>query len=224
MTMPPPRFIAEANVVNESSSTITVNKPASTAEGDTMVAFIYCSNSGHTVLTPPSGWVQEQDITPSLDSSNRKCYAYTKVAGAAEGASYDWVMNGTGSTTNPQLASVLTYRPANIVQVDNSAGAVINGSGETSHIMPTITPNSRDTMYVAAWCLNRGGSNQVQDPGSVTGMTQRTFIRGSASSGHDCGLSIYDEVLQAATATDTRTLTTTNSGGSAGLQVILDKA
>lgn len=218
----PPFFVASASVVSESGTTVTVTKPSGTVESDVMVAFLWCRGN-HTVSTPPSGWTLEHDTNPTIESSTRRLYCYTKVAVASEGANYAWTMSSSGSTTDPQLGAILTYRACNQTVPDVKGEDNLISGATTSHPQATMTTTSVNCMLVYGWGLNRASTNQVQSPTDPTGMTQRIFILGSSSPGHDSGLAIYDEVVQPPAATGSKTLTTTNTCGSSGIRVALAK-
>jgi hypothetical protein len=78
-------------------TTLTINKPASVADGDVMVAFLQVANSDATI-TAPAGW--------TLEATANGAYVYQRLywkVAATEGASYQWswatAAAGTGGIT-----------------------------------------------------------------------------------------------------------------------------
>ena len=80
-----------------SGTSMTINKPSGTAQGDLMVLFIAEGGSTHDVITAPSGWnrlfgKQDDDLG---GGSWQSCY--TKTAGASEPTSYTFSFSSSGS-------------------------------------------------------------------------------------------------------------------------------
>ena len=73
-----------------------------------------------------------------------------------------------------------------------------------------------------AFALNRNGTSAIVEPTGPTGMTQRTWAASAFSVDH--GLAVYEEIRHPATATGTRTVTTTNACGSAVMKAFMAKA
>jgi len=68
----------------------TVNKPASTAQGDILFALL-CWNGTATIDSVPTGWTSLGDYTANAD----KYALYYKIAGASEPGSYTWSMSAS---------------------------------------------------------------------------------------------------------------------------------
>jgi hypothetical protein len=98
----PPEFIAATTTSPVATSTITINKPAGTQQGDLMLAFV--SGSINLTYTGDTGWTEiaDQGVEPSL----RVAY---KVAGASEPSSYVFT---SSSTSGNKTGAILTYRYA----------------------------------------------------------------------------------------------------------------
>ena len=83
--------------LTSTGSSMTINKPSGTAEGDLMVVFIAEGGSTHDLVTAPSGWnrlfgKEDEDLG---GGSWQACY--TKTAGASEPASYTFSFSSSGS-------------------------------------------------------------------------------------------------------------------------------
>ncbi len=96
-------------------TTIAVTKPASTDEGDLMVAFVGTNNAGtEYTWTGPAGWTEFYDEAGGggvLNGPDLACYY--KTANAAEGASYTFTVSGSTSTKG----IIATYRGAAVGQL-----------------------------------------------------------------------------------------------------------
>ncbi len=79
------------NPASPSSSSITITKPTGTVQFDLMVAAI--SVYGTPTITPPAGWT----LLFTRSGLNGSLNVYWKLAGASEGANYNWATNATGA-------------------------------------------------------------------------------------------------------------------------------
>jgi len=97
-----PEFVAASSTNPVTTSSITVNKPAGTQQGDLMIAVM--SASVNATFTGATGWTEvvDQAVSPSL----RVAYRY---AGATEGSSYSFTSSPSGAS---KAAAILTYRYA----------------------------------------------------------------------------------------------------------------
>lgn len=83
-------FRADAEVINGTAGTsVTVSKPAGTADGDLLIAFI--SETGVGSITAPAGWTL---IGSVASGSSVTQAAYYKIA-ASEGASWTWTLGAS---------------------------------------------------------------------------------------------------------------------------------
>lgn len=97
-----PEFVASANTQNAVNGTsLVINKPTGTAEGDLMVAIM--------AIPTASTWTGDTDWTEVADQgANPSLRIAYKVAGASEGASYTF----TSSASSTGSGCILTYRYA----------------------------------------------------------------------------------------------------------------
>lgn len=144
-------FVAEAhNHINGASATssLIINKPTGTVEGDLMVAVISLDDG--TTATLPAGW--------TLISSSYEAACY-KIAGASEGASYTWTRSGV----HAWAGGIATYRGINR---DTTYGAGLQGasnvydsiSGAGPAVFGTQSITRSGALVIAAVAVNGGGT------------------------------------------------------------------
>lgn len=98
-------------VQTSSSTTIVLDKPVGTVEGDTMYAVITHASGTTVGDTPPTGW---SDVgTNPLEPSGFNTFIYKKVAGASEGSSYTF----TFDTASQMAGAVIAINNANVEDV-----------------------------------------------------------------------------------------------------------
>lgn len=118
---PTPTFIASASTQNTANgSTLVINKPSGTVDGDLMVAIMTSTEAANATWSGDTGWTELAD-----NGSAQNARVAYKVA-SSEGASY------TFSTTSSKLlaGSILTYRGA-------SYDAIGSFSSSTNPVVPT---------------------------------------------------------------------------------------
>lgn len=124
-TVAAPTYVASAGT-RIASSTVKVNKPTGTQEGDLMVAFIMAASSGVTP-TYPSGWTQAiLDTT----GNNSGAVAY-KIAGASEPSTYNFTVGGSFG----RVVQIVTIRNASNLTVgsyDEVTGSTITAPSITA--------------------------------------------------------------------------------------------
>jgi hypothetical protein len=154
---PGPLLISQASTQNTSSgTTLVINKPTGTREGDLMVAIMgYGANSQGT-WTGATGWTEVADLNEG--SGHRVAY---KVAGASEGASY------TFTCTNSDLlgGTILTYRNAAYDTIGSFSALATGGSAIT---VPAVTPTANYSEIVLS-LMDQGASATWPDQ---TGFSQ----------------------------------------------------
>lgn len=87
-------FRALASATITAANTLTIAKPLGVVQYDYLLARILVPST-NSVLTPPAGW----SLLTSVTSGTTKLYIYTLPAGAAEGASYAWVLSAIGEAS-----------------------------------------------------------------------------------------------------------------------------
>jgi len=134
-----PILISQASTQRTTSaSTLTINKPTGTLEGDLMVAVV--NNSSNCSWTGDTGWTEVADQGSS--PSTRIAY---KVAGASEGASYVFTSSANGTSSG----TIVTYRNAAydaVGTITSSANPLVlssvTASVAFSRILATVARNA----------------------------------------------------------------------------------
>lgn len=191
-----PEFVASASTSSaSSSSTITINKPSGTLEGDLMVAVM--SSDGNLTWTGDTGWTEvfDQSTAPWL----RVAY---KTAGASEGASYTFTASGNAVLSG----GIVTYRFA----AYDTIGSVVQGT--TPLVLTSISPSQSQSILLAF-----GGRNAASITlGTPTSMAARiTDSNASAPSYKLCSQSV------AKGPTGTRTMTTGSATQVGGIMLAI---
>lgn len=198
----PMNFVSSANATPTSGTTVVVNKPSGTADGDVLVAMVSIQAGSSPAITGPSGWTLVGTVAGT--SSATRTGVWTKVAGASEPASYTWTSD---LTIVGAVGAIARYTPAAPTTAPGVVDATAQGSLATPAVAPSVTATGNNDRLI---CLFSGAT-----PGSTpSGMTQRVAIDGGNS-----GVWIYDELLTAIGATGTRTWT--SAGSSMGWTVAL---
>lgn len=151
-------YVNVASTQNASSSTsITINKPTDTVDGDLMIMFVGGAFSGSQTWTFPSGWTAA--LSGSSISGPALSIAY-KVA-SSEGTNY----TTTGTNNNRYSGHIVTYR--------NAAYDVVS-TRSTTLVAPSVTVSANNSLIIAAYMTNTGTVNTNKDQ-IPTGMTLSYF-------------------------------------------------
>jgi hypothetical protein len=156
------------------TGTLTIAKPAGTAEGDVLFAAV-AVRPETIVVTPPAGWTLIASIA-STSAPTDELYTYYKLAGAGEPASYDWTFSAAHTGV---AGAILTFRGLDgAAPVHASASALTSGTANTMSFpvdAPSVTTSVMNTMIVAVHSINSSGT-----PGAVwtppAGMTEGVDI------------------------------------------------
>lgn len=134
------------------ASTLVITKPASTVDGDLLIA-ILCSSGARTVSTL-SGWT----LITSGTNSDCNTYAYYKIA-SSEGANYTWTYSGTNN--NYGWIGRINGHASNGFLTDFG---VATGSGTTLTFADPLT-TIVDTLFIYAvgHSQNDGNTNTISN-------------------------------------------------------------
>lgn len=132
-------FVAVENVTGSGTS-IVVNKPTGTANGDMLVMFA-CSEQPRDINTP-SGWTawSGNPIDPGV-VGYQETWVFYKVA-SSEPASYTVTMTGTSAWL---AATVIGYR--NVSGIGDITGDTVNGA---TNLAPSFT-QAQNSAIISAW-------------------------------------------------------------------------
>jgi hypothetical protein len=152
-----------------SSNTLTINKPAGVVQNDVMIASISVGPNTITI-TPPSGWALVRR-TDNANGTSNSLAVYSKVAGAGEGASYDWTFS-SGNTG--AAGGIMAFSGADPVLETDSG--VNTGSG-TSSATNAVNTAFANTMIITSHAI---GSASTWTP--PAGMTETVDANGGSAS------------------------------------------
>jgi len=200
-----PSFIASDQTQSSTSgSTLAINKPTGTVQGDLMIAFMSSGGTSTSrTWTVPSGWTEivDQNTAPNF------LIAY-KVAGASEGSSYTFTMS---STANDKAGTILTYR--------NAAYDVVGSLSEDAATLTlsSITASASNSVLIAALFRPASSITITQNGGST--MTVRVTDNDGASP----SFRIFDESVPSG-ATGTRSFDMGGSTQTVGTMMVIKPA
>jgi hypothetical protein len=139
----------------ESGSSLLLDKPTGTSQGQVMLAQITILTPSGTTITPPTGWT----LHVRTDRSNQVGQAvYWKVAGPSEPLTYTW----TFSASLASAGGITTYSGVDTVEPIEASSAIDGNSSTPSAPGVTATAGSR---VVALFGLR--GINDVSTPATM---------------------------------------------------------
>ncbi len=174
-----PTFRSSSNVA-ASASSVTLNKPTGTVDGDYLLAAFLIS-SGASVSAVPSGWTQ--DYTTAIGGAQR-FYVYKKLA-SGEPASWSWTL----STSTGHVGSCACVTDVDQSNPLNISGGQLNASS-VNVVAPSITTTVANTLgvgffatTVSATFTAPGGMTEFDDlaigPNSIEGCYQTVAATGA---------------------------------------------
>jgi len=185
--------------ISTSSASAVLNKPTNIADGDLLVAFIYCQTSGGSI-TAPAGW----SLLSADFSSPRTCGWYYKPIPSAAGeapTSYTFTYS-TGSRNVNVLFRVTGADLTNTVDVVSTTMASYGGTAAAAASGITTT---RDGSLVLCGTYINDGTAQT---GTFTQPSGYTDIwQGQTPSGNTSAVDVSGLVQAIAGATGTATVT-----------------
>jgi hypothetical protein len=175
-------FNGSTTTVNSTaSSSLVIPRPAGTVPGDVLVASL--ALNGSRIASAPAGWVPLTALTGG--TGNPRLYAYYRVAGTSDPASYTWTTRASvaGSGGIARYSGVDTANPL--------AAAVSTATSSTtvsSLTVPGVTAAVPGAMLIGSVAINASPlSVMIESP---TGMSERWDLGGKRQE--------YDDALQAA--------------------------
>lgn len=128
-------------IATNDDTTITVNKPTGTVEGDLLIGAIVVDNA--VTITPPANWtlIQGGGVNPVSNTPSHG--VWYKVAGGSEPADYTWSLSeGEGA-----CGAILRYDGQNVANPINASGHD-ESTGSTTPQAPTVTTDVDGCMIV----------------------------------------------------------------------------
>jgi hypothetical protein len=199
----PVSFRAVASATVTTGTSLTINKPTGTVEGDVMVAAIAARDTPPNI-TGPSGWTEIRSDATSSSPYSRMSF-FWKAAGASEPSSYTWTFSASVSGA---AGGILTFSGVDITSpVDVHGGQEVTGS-LTDFPAPSVNTTVANAMVVTAHTVpSSGTAGSAWTP--PTGMTE--VVDASSASGTG-GESIEINYVAQATAGATGTKTAMVAG------------
>ncbi|MGY0236738.1 PQQ-dependent sugar dehydrogenase [Longispora urticae] len=204
-------FVASASSGSAAGrQSVTVARPAGTANGDVMVASVVV-NADDAPLTAPPGWTEVRQGT--VPGALRHA-VYVRVAGAAEPAGYTW----TATQVRRLAAGISSYRgvaPGGPVDV---SGLTVDTSADTAVEAPSVTTTVAGALLIHLVGINAEG-------GVAPAGTERYDVSSpNPDLPRDALAEASDSVLVAAGPSGVRTATAANPGVHIGIHVALRPA
>lgn len=179
-------LVAVSQATPVTSTTLSINTPAGTVDGDLMVAITVGANSSGA-WSGPGGWTERTEAAGTFP----RFAMYTKVA-ASEGSSHSF----TQSVSQQVNGVILTFRRATY---DTHASATTN--------TPTVTLTSVSPS-AAALLIALVGTNAANSPSVPSGMTG--VVSSTSAPGYQVS---FQTVSAGATGTRSSTLASAYVGG-----------
>ncbi len=198
-------FRASSFAANATANNLVIPKPAGVVAGDVLIAVF--DVKVHPTVTAPSGWTLTSANSNGSELTQR---IYTKVAGTAEPASYQWSYDETRAASGGILAyrGVSTTAPIAIV-------GTVGRATSTAITAPSVTTSFDGAVVLGAFGINNGSS--ITQP---AGMTER----GEIASGSKIKTEVAEVVQASAGATGAKTATAASSGVNIGQLIVLRPA
>ena len=128
-------------VIVINSLTLTLAVPNNTRVGDLLIALI--STDGNPTITPPAGWIDEDNI-----GGTAKSFIYWRAANDSEPANYTWTLDGVEDA----VGAILKIKRADTTYPIH-AKVKSSGTGFTI-VVPSITTTVKHTMLLTIISLN----------------------------------------------------------------------
>lgn len=182
---------AKTDPASVNGTSLTVNKPTGTVEGDFMLLMTTVSNPASGILQAPAGWTE---IQRGGINSDDPAVGWFKVAGASEPSSYTLTVSQTGANG----AGIITFysNTASPITIDD-VQAAYNASG--ARVYPSVT-------FSAAGYLVCYGTTLLFSSTPDGAMTEQWDVTISSNRAY-----CMTQAIGAAGATGTRTATGTTA-------------
>lgn len=180
------QFIASTNSTSAAGTTsVTVNKPTGTANGDIIVIGVVGNHSINNASFTLSGFTERMD-----SGAITNCAVYTKTAGASEPSSYTVSYSASGRAA----AVCMTFRSASVGVIGTvSANTTVDGSVTA----PGITIANNGSLLLGFFFANQDSDNS-EFP-APSGMT---FLAGDSDASSVPALAVFSQAVNAGATGD----------------------
>lgn len=195
---------------NGAASSITVNKPANTADGDLLVAFVYFRNSAGTITTP-AGWTA---LGPANTVDETFVAYYKPIPTASAEAATTYVFSSSAGSSRT-VGVIFRVTGANLTTPLDAAGVQAAHTGTSSLALPEVTAASTRALLLSFEILNTSTTttSAFTAPTGMTEVAQDTAVGAAATA----TVQVAQQSLTATGGTGSRTATISptaaNSGG-----------
>lgn len=199
-----------------STTNVTVNKPATLADGDLMVAIAW-SDDSLVHPTAPAGWVQQG--TTQSQSGIGVGKVWRQIA-SSEPSSESWTVTGGNSASIIWVLAITGFDTA--TPFDISPTWTQNATASTTRTALAVSPTGTTSLLVVSfWSLpNFAGTDSYSTP---TGMTEHGD-QGDAAGSSYASSNLDSQQLSASGTTGTRVSTTAVSGKWMGVSFAINSA
>ncbi len=150
-------FIAAANKLAISASSVVVAKPTGTADGDIVFAFLVVNNGSSVTITPPSGFT----VIESTTFTNPLIMAVAWKKAASEPTTYTWTVSA--SVVVLEVITSTFRGQSNVVPIADHQHT-IQTSSSTTLASPSVTTAAADSLWLS-WVVFNNGTSVVQPSG-----------------------------------------------------------
>lgn len=155
----------EENTVGSGSTSLTIEKPTGTAEGDWIIIFAAQRNNPAPTLTGPSGFTAVEQLIASQTTVG----CWYKQAGASEPSTY------TVTSNRSQEYCVAAMRITGGDSTDALENSDISGySAATTFTAPGVTTSVADCL-ILRYCAKKDGTVTITSPGDHTELFSTTI-------------------------------------------------
>lgn len=166
-------FVAAAgNQGSAATTSLIIDKPSGTVEGNAMVCVIHV-NFDDVVVTPPSGWTS---IEKSNGNSGQTGEMFYKKAGASEPSSYEFTF-GTSTRRAGVICSFSGSFDADFIDVSAVSFNTSSSASDRAY-SPSVTTTVDDTMLIYAAGYDGSSTTGTYTPAS--GFTEAHETTGQA--------------------------------------------
>lgn len=207
-----------ANVPNEAGDTatgasntgtsITLNKPTNTADGDLLVAAVYTRAGGAPYTTPPAGWTVIDPVPDITAAGIVRLYWKRVTSASGEPINFTWAGGGSGR----HVGVITRVLGTTASPVDLAGAAATEISSPERIILPGVTTTAEsDLLIMVATSNGTGGTSPTFTPaeGEVIASVQTS----TGVSESSMTLAFQEAVPQGATGSRVMTASAVGSTG-----------
>jgi hypothetical protein len=206
---------------NTDVTSITITKPAGTANNDLLLACIMGSNFANATISAPSGWTRlDSDIHTNADGDGGSTITFQLTAGPSEPGSYTFTL----SSASRCAGIIACYTGITLFVDDNGVNTDGGSASSSTHIVaPALSPSQANDWLVNFYTIgcNVNSAPTVTPPGGQTARASATVAGNTGAFEDSCTIELADENWSSISGTGTRTATSNTVGGWAGYSILI---